>query len=98
MGVRAQILARERHAAQDAAIENDLRSMAKGLVAEINEKKGEGHLFLSESTGAGFFTLFERVNKVYEQYREVMWAVADVDGYARLVLLLGDVKEGAATI
>ena len=88
---------RERHEREDAALTSALRAQAKGLVGEINRERGEGTLYLSECLAAGFFMLFERMpilspHQRPDWCRELMIADADLDGYARLVLRLEEMK------
>ncbi len=89
----AALARRER---EDRALIAALRAKARALVAEINRARGEGHLFCSECLAAGFFALYERTrlggSRHGDEYREVMWAAADVDGYARLIFQLREMK------
>lgn len=88
---------RERHDLEDVTLANALRERAKGLVCEINRVRGEGYLFLSECRALGFFMLFERMPMQAPKQRpdwgrEIMIAGTDLDGYARLVLCLEEMK------
>ena len=92
--VSTALLARRER--EDRALITALRAKAKALVLEINRARGEGHLFCSECLAAGFFALYERTrlgdSRCGDEYREVMWAAADVDGYARLIFKLREMK------
>lgn len=99
----AQILARECDVRAERALLRALRAKAKGLLEEINRERGEGYLYLSECLSVGFFMLFERMPMTIlarkrgqdpDWSRELMFGTADVDGYARLVLRLEEVKKG----
>ena len=88
---------RERHERENVALANALRVRAKGLVCEINRERGEGYLYLSECVAVGFFMLFERMplqspRQRPDWGREIMMAGTDLDGYARLVLRLEEMK------
>lgn len=91
----AVLLVQERHGREDRALIHALRMKAKALVADINRRRGEGHLFCSECLAAGFFALYERTkvgSRHDDEYKEIMWEAADVDGYARLIFKLREMK------
>ena len=86
-----------RHERENTALAHVLRERARGLLGEINRERGEGYLYLSECLAAGFFMLFERMpsltrDQAPDLSRQVMLCPADLDGYARLVLRLEEMK------
>ena len=92
---------RDWHERENVALANALRARAKGLVCEINRERGEGYLYLSECVAVGFFMLFERMpmtayaakmKQAPDWAQQLMIAGTDLDGYARLVLRLEEMK------